>query len=279
MTAGAGAGSPDGRSLARWHAQLAPLRPQSLWVGTLDLGHLDAPVRVRRLAPLDPLDRHLLAALPAAGATAAALEAKLRLGPALGRWLGELCAAGLVRRDGDRFVLTPHGGQALAAGAGTRLASERRRFSFVLPGPHYVPWLVPPGPHDPALDVADARWVADSVARPAEWKRRVGFPEDVEAVELPAADLRPAAAWGRVAVARSERVPVVLAVTESGAVAGFVPDAGGRLTVDAPAVRLAERWDEPFPELAAGASEPVEDVGDGWRLVGAGRLRRAVTAG
>jgi len=54
------AGPPDGPALARWWDRVAPLRPQSIWVGTLDLVHYDAPLRVLRSEPLDPLHRLLL---------------------------------------------------------------------------------------------------------------------------------------------------------------------------------------------------------------------------
>ena len=83
--------NPDDRALSRWSDQLKSLAPRELWVGTLDLSHLDAGVRVSRLRPLDPFHRHLLAAavtMPVA--TPAALDAFLGVGPTLSRWLGEI---------------------------------------------------------------------------------------------------------------------------------------------------------------------------------------------
>ena len=47
MTAGP-AGPFDRPTLARWAAQLAPLRPLSFWVGELELTHVEALVRVER---------------------------------------------------------------------------------------------------------------------------------------------------------------------------------------------------------------------------------------
>jgi hypothetical protein len=285
MTAAAGRGvgdpghrKPDGRALSRWRGQLDSLQPRQLWVGTLELSHLDAAVRVSRAGPLDPFHRHLLAAtLTMPAATPAALDACLGMGPPAGLWLDELRAADLVRFEGDRITVTPLGERALAAGTYPHPTTERRRFTFLVPGPHYLPWLAPPGPHDPSVEVAAIDWIAECVTRPAEWKRRTGFPEDVEAVELPAADLAPAAAWRRISVARSERVPVVVAVTAAGALDAFVPYAAGGLHAGAPALRMADSWREPFREIAAAeGSSAGEDVGDGWRLIGGGRLRRAV---
>jgi hypothetical protein len=284
MTAAAGPGAgdlgrrqTDGRALAHWHAQLASLEIRQLWVGTLDLRHLEVPVRVSRPQPLDPFHCHLLAAaITMPDVTPAALDARLRVGMPLHRWLDEMRAADLVRLDGDRIVVTPRGERALSNATYPHPTSERRRFTFVVPGPHYLPWLTPPGAHDPSLGVAELSWVADCIARPAEWQRRTGFPEDVEAVETMAMDLPPAAAWRRVAVAQSERAPVVITVAASGTMHAFVPDAAGAIHAHAPALRMADGWREPFPELAADDESSSEDVGEGWRLVGRARLRRAV---
>jgi hypothetical protein len=272
---------PDGRALTRWRGQLASFEPRQLWVGSLDLRHLDAAARVSRPTPLDPFHRHVLAAVGVTpGATRAALDARLGLGPTRGRWVDELRDAGLVQFDGDRIVVTPRGERALAAGTYPHPASERRRFAFVVPGPHYVPWTSPSGPHDSSIGVANVGWVAECVARPVEWKRQAGFPEDVEAVEPPAPEMPPTAAWRRVTVARSERVPVVLAVTGSGTLYAFIPDAAGGLHADAPGLRMADGWREPFPELSAADDQSAgEDAGEGWRLLGGGRLRRAVHQG
>jgi hypothetical protein len=287
MTAAAGPGvgdsgyrNPNGRALTRWRDQLDSLAPREIWGGTLDLSHLDAAVRVSRSRPLDPFHRHVLAAaatMPAA--TPAALDARLGDGPTLGRWLREMRDADLVRLDGDRIAVTPRGEGALVTGTYPHPTSERRRFTFVIPGPHYLPWLASPGPHDASLTVAEIRWLVECVSRRADWKRRAGFPEDVDAVESPAPDLPPVAAWRRVSLAHSERVPVVLAVTEAGALHAFVPDATGGLHTDAPALRLADGWREPLPELATNDPSAGEDVGDDWRLIGGGRLRRAVHLG
>lgn len=287
MTAAAGPGvgdlghyHPDGRALSRWRNQLVALEPRNLWVGTLDLCHLDAAVRVSRPNSLDSLHRHVLAAaVTMSGATPAVLDARLGFGPILGRWLDELRVTDLVRFDGDRIVVTLRGEGALTVGSYPHPTSERRRFTFVVPGPHYLPWLAPPGRHDASVGVAEIRWLAECLSRPAEWKRRVGFPEEVEAIESPTADQPPAAAWRRVTVAHSERVPVVLAVTGAGMLQAFVPDAAGMLRADAPALRMTEGWREPFPELAAADDLSAgKDVGEGWRLIGNGKLRRAVPA-
>jgi hypothetical protein len=267
----------DGRALSRWRDQLASLEPRQLWLGTLDLCHIDLAVRVSRPQPLDAFHRHLLAAVrPTSAATPGTLEARLGVGPMLGRWLDELRDAELVRYDGDRILVTPRGDLALTNGSYLHATSERRRFTFVVPGPHYIPWMMPPGRHDASVGVAEVGWVAECVARPAEWKRQAGFAEDVEAVVPPATDLPPAAAWRRVTVTTSERVPVVIALTRSETLFAFVPNTAGGLHADAPALRMADGWREPFPELtAADVHSAGEDAGEGWRLVGSGRLRRA----
>jgi hypothetical protein len=271
-------GRPDATPpLSRWWPRLAPLRPRRLWVGALDLVHLDAPVRVLRPEPLDPLHRLLLRAVVAAPAGLDDLDARLGLGrPSLFRWLDDLRAAGLVRLK-DHYALTPAGAAALADGTAPRPTTERRRFTFVL-GPdavgHYLPWSAAPGSSVPAA-TADVRWLVECVDRPAAWKRRVGFPEDVVGVEAPtgAAGL---AAWRRLTVAAGERPAVVLVLTDDAVprLFGFAAHAGDPDPAT-PALRLDGGWEEAFPELNAEPTGPRTEVGDGWVLIGDGRLRRA----
>lgn len=82
-------------------------------------------------------------------------------------------------------------------------------------------------------------------------------------------------------VARSERVPVVLTLagspSEPARLLAFVPATGGALAIETPALSLTEGWKEPFSELAGQATESASiDAGEGWRLLGTGRLRRGV---
>jgi hypothetical protein len=276
MTAGRPAGgspatgSPDGRTLTRWWDGLAPQRPRALWAGPLDLTHLDALARVARPGPLDPLHRLLLRALDApVPVPLDHLDARLGLGRApLFQWLRDLEAAGLARADAAGYALTAAGRQALAAGVAARPARERRRFTFAnVPGaaPHFLPWAAAPGPAGPG-SVAEVRWLAECVARPAAWKARYGYPADVVGVELPDGAGTGAEAWRRVVVAHAERVPVALALVAPGGgperLLGFAAR-GGNLTPDAPALRLDAGWDEPFPELAR--DPDAADLRAAWR--------------
>src|SRR5262249_38643165 len=135
MTAAAGRGvgdpghcRPDGRALSRWRNQLAAHGPCEIWVGTLDLCHLDAAGRASRPHPLDPSHPHVLAALVTMPrATPAALDSRLGVGPALSRLVDELRGADLVRFDGARILVTPHGEQALTTRSDPHPTSERRR--------------------------------------------------------------------------------------------------------------------------------------------------------
>jgi hypothetical protein len=282
MTAGPPAGSLDSRALARWWGQLAPLHPRALWVGHLDLTHLDALVRVARPQPLDPLHRLLLRAVETPSPTTLdQLDTRLGLGPApLFQWLRDLDAAGLVRRAEAIYTLTAAGTEAIATGTYARPDRERRRFTFVdVPGgaPHFLLWRPRPGPAGPASGV-DVRLLAECVDRPADWKRTYGFPTDVTGVEIADPTLPAAEAWRRVVVVRTERVPVALAVVGPAdgpeRLVGFVV-VNDALAATEPAVELDAGWQAPFPELAADPA-PGPEASDGWRLVGEGRLRRAV---
>lgn len=261
-----------------WWARLAPARPRSLWVGTLDLVHVDAAVRVLRPEPLDPLHRILLRAVEAAPGPLDMLDLRLALGRApLYRWLDTLCTAGLVRLT-DHYSLTPTGSAALAAGVTPWPTTERRQFTFVL-GPdgsaHFLPWTgVMTRPSSAAM--ADVRWVAECVTRPTAWKRRFGFPEEVAGVD-PAAKATGAAAWRRLAVATGERPTVAVVVTADTPSRLFAFTAGA-IDPSRPALRLDAGWEEPFPELTAEPAGPRTDAGDGWAVVGDGRLRKAMSS-
>lgn len=255
-----------------------------MWVGTLDLVHLDAPVRVLRSEPLDPLHRLLLRAVEVtAPSSLDRLDARLGLGRGpLSRWLEELRAAGLIQSN-DHYALTPTGAAALADGTAARPVPERRRFTFVVNpdgSPHVLPWAAAPGPPVPAVAAAaDARWLAECVAKPGAWKRRVGFPEDVAGVDAPAGGSLPG--WRRLAVAHGERPAVAVVLTDDTPprLLAFAVGAGNP-DPSAPALRLDAGWEEAFPELAGEVSADAArtEIGDGWVLVGDGRLRRAERA-
>jgi hypothetical protein len=273
------AGPPvDGPALSRWWDSVAPLRPRAMWIGSLDLVHFDAPVRVLHPEPLDPLHRLLLRALEATGpANLARIDARLALGPApLRRWLAELHTAGLLKAN-DHYALTPAGIAALESGIASWPIAERRRFTFVINpdrSPHFVPWLGGPGALVPALTAtADMRWLADCIQRPATWKRRVGFPEAVAASD-DGTHAPGQAAWRGLTVARGEQPLVALVLTADAPthLIGFTPKRGD-LDVTTPVLRLDTGWEEAFPDLAADPGTVRTDIGAGWQLIGEGRLQ------
>jgi hypothetical protein len=255
MTAAAPRTFPAPRTYHIWLRELAPLHPRRLWFSHLLLHRVEALVAVARPRRLEPMPLALLRGLFSSG-PAAALAAPDRLhfdrqfAAAL---LRELADAGLVRREPDAWALTDAGHQALPDGGYTARGRERRAFHFAdVPGgaPHFLPLTQTAGPADVANSWSfDPAVLAETIRRPAEWKRRFGFPADVEA--LVAAD---AERWRPVVLDRAEHAP--LAVIETGAeggpaLLGFLvrPDHWA-LQREPVALSLGEGWDEALPEFA-----------------------------
>lgn len=183
---------PSSRILAGWWRQLSSWQPQAVWVGHLLLHQVEAQVRLTRPCYPDPSDLLLLQALTVTPeANLAALDQRLGLGrQMLMRWLRRLQTEELAARaDGDCWVPTQLGRQALEHGAYPQAVRERRFFHFVegespgqpprflnLMGEGCVPWSAPEGwQFDGALLQA-------CITQSPEWKRRHGFPLDVEAI-------------------------------------------------------------------------------------------------
>src|SRR5262249_36489894 len=122
MTGAPSLAFPGSRRLAGWWRQLAPYRPQAVWVGHLLLHHVDALVRLSRPCRVDPLQLFLLKALafppPPHESPQQALQRlnnRLHLGQqAIRQILHELDAQGLIQGGPDRaWSLTLLGSHAL----------------------------------------------------------------------------------------------------------------------------------------------------------------------
>src|SRR5262249_4775940 len=134
MTAVAALPFPGGRTLAGWWRQLAPWRPQALWVAHLLVHKIEARVRLHRVVHADPVELMVLEGLKMAlGMEMDRLDQHLHLGrQVLTQLLHNLNAAGLAESDGaGLFVLTALGHTALASGHYSCAALERRLFYFL----------------------------------------------------------------------------------------------------------------------------------------------------
>src|SRR5262245_46164219 len=263
---------PGGRALAGWWRQLSPYHPEAVWVAHLTLHHIEALVPLARPRRLDRFGRFVLQALrqeagrrgPGPDDLLARLDDRLHVGrPLLRQALRALAAEGLVRPEGPGgWAVTPAGEEAVEKGEFTRPEQERRGFHFAAPRrggdpPHYLDLNSHGGGPSPAEEGPpfDVDALRASVARPAEWKERYGFPPEVREVVGPEA---PAGvpAWRPVIVARPERLLAVLApvADEQGGrrLLGFAARQDGwALQAGEPAFVVRSSWGELFPELAA----------------------------
>jgi hypothetical protein len=271
---------PGSRTLVGWWRQLSAYSPQALWVGHLLLHHIDALACLVHPCPADPFTRHLLGALtldesrPAPTAEALRrLDERLHLGTGLlGQALRALARDGLVEANGSGgWRLTAAGQQARDVGEYPRTARERRAFHFAEPRasggvpPHFLslrPQAAAPAPAPEDWEF-DPEVLRSCVARPAEWKRRYGFPEDVRAIPGP----EEAPPWEGVMLDRAERLLAVLVPTVAeGAplLLGFAARQDGwALHSSEPALVVRDDWSELFPELSGGTTG--EDLAAAWR--------------
>jgi hypothetical protein len=292
MTAAGPLVFPGSRALAGWWQQLAPGNPQAIWVAHLFLHRVEALAWCSRPRPVDRFTRLVLQALVlGAGSTLAAVGERLPLGPQLlHRLLHQLERDGLVQRTADgQWQPTVLGRHALEHGEYPAVCHERRSFVFrdgaaAGPGPPFLPlrdnsaapW---PAPEGWSFDV---RALQACVRQSVEWKKRRGFPLDVDGIhELsparsdaagaggvsppssitngePTAGLHPPTPcphpplWQRVVVDRAEHLLAVLVRTADNQLLGYaVRQEGGRLDADRPAFALDADWPEVFPELTA----------------------------
>jgi hypothetical protein len=263
MTASAPLVFPGSRTLAGWWRQLTAWQPRTWWVGHILLHRVEALAELAPLSPLDPLHRLVLHALRFSPTISTErLDDRLHLGrQLLGRLLRALQSDGLVSAAGDEWSATERGRQAQDRGEYQRIAHERRSFSFVeseLPGrpPHFLhldvahgsAWSAGEGWH------FDSTLLGASVARPEEWKRRFGFPIDVQRIVTLDTEAS-APTWQRVVVDRPERLAAVVVRSEDGRLVGFaVRQDNWGLQAEAPLFSIDREGAEVFPQLSEGLS-------------------------
>jgi DNA-binding MarR family transcriptional regulator len=246
-------------------------------VGHLILHRVEALVRWARPTQLEPLQFLLLKALAAVpGESLEGLQARLHLDrQLLGRLLRKLSAHRLIDTTSG-FRLTAEGLRALEQGAYPQTVFERRVFYFAdneqrQHPPHFLPLIDPPTQPWPAG--GDWRFDVDllcaCVRQPPEWKRRFGFPLEVEQVIDANADCADVEPWRRVIVDRPERLLVLLV---QGKVDGgdclrcfSVRPASWTQFSDSPLFMLGDGWSEALPALASsGTSEAWTDAWQAW---------------
>jgi hypothetical protein len=269
---------PGSRALGGWWRQLAPFRPRALWVTHLRLHRVEALVRLTRTCQPDPLDMLLLDALAMeSNQSSEHMDRRLHLGPqAVGRLLHGLAAHGLARRDPEgAWACTALGEQAFRQREYPSSSVERRAFHFVENGPrapHFLRLGAPglPCPAPPGWTF-DSRDLKECLRRPDDWKRRHGFPLEVnEILDVKAVSSEGTGDAGRGAgsAADSEFPPwqriivdcpeqlsavVVLAAAAAGGdrLLGFAVEPKNWLLDPAkPAIDLDSNWREAFADLA-----------------------------
>jgi hypothetical protein len=183
--------SPDAvRSL--WTTLLGDGGADVVFLGDCFFHTVEAQVAVEQSEDIDPLALFVLRAFEfAQRANAEGLDEVLHLGRQVMRQLlGTLVASGLLTESPPTYRLTDQGRGTLQTRRLVRRVLQRRLFHFLHPAMRYV------AVHDPKGNLlcdlspsrAPAPWEFDpsalreAAARPAEWKRRHRFPQDVAEV-------------------------------------------------------------------------------------------------
>jgi hypothetical protein len=280
MTSARSLAFPGSRVVAGWWRQLASLQPRTIWVAHLLMHRVEALVRLNRRCRLDRVQRLLLTTL--------ARESQLPVnrlaillpldGCMLRQLLVGLQADGLTTQGPDAaWQLTELGRAADSNGEYPRSTHERRAFHFLqhnqsnssptfvhLANASAVPW--------PAAEgwAFDHSLLKKCLHRPAEWKQRHGFPQDVEEI-VDAREASPTSGsverggatpeWQRVILDHPEQLMAcfVTAPNYRGEerLIGFpVQQQGWKLNSGTRIVDLAGKWQEDFPDLAS--DPPVE---------------------
>jgi hypothetical protein len=262
MTAAATRTFPVARTYQTWLRDLTAVQPRRLWFSHLLVHRVEALVAVVHSCRLESFPLALLRRLfgASSGVADLALLDRLQFDRQLAApLLHEFAAAGLVHADGDGWMLTGAGSQALQTGGYTRRAEERRVFTFVdMPGGkhQYLPLTQTAG------TIADAgeAWrfpptiLRECLERPAEWKHRVGFPAEVEGVVV-----EPRDGWRQVILDRAEHAPLLFVETAgtdgASTLTGYlVRGDNWTLQREPPALMLGDGWQDVLPDLAEGLS-------------------------
>src|SRR5262245_12510437 len=147
MTSATSLAFPGSRALAGWWRQLAPHKPEAVWVGHLSLHRVEALVELVHRRHPDPFTLLVLQAValerfasaPSSSTSLpdeflARLDERFHLGRSLLRQVVRgLVVEGLVKADEGGCALTPLGEQALIRGEYPWTSRERRGFHFVEP--------------------------------------------------------------------------------------------------------------------------------------------------
>lgn len=278
---------PGGRTLAGWWRQLAPLKPNGLWIGYAFLHRIEAPVYVQGEQPLEPLPHLVLQALALEesiasnhlpGIAASRIEERMQLPAAvLQRVLVDLLQHDLnARINHERWQTTERGRHAIARGAFSVRLRQRRVFPFVefldaagqrLGEPQFMPIAECAGVAWPVDEAHrfDVGSLGAAIAQPADWKQAVGFPSDVERL----AHNDGAEAWQQVLVDRPERVMLALATVDNHGrpeLAGFAAKVDGWTLFDrTPILRLPVAATDAWPGLTNEIGMSVwQDVWRNW---------------
>ncbi len=285
---------PGSRTLAGWWRQLAPQGPQGWWIGYVFVHRVEALALVHKQRKVDEFTALVLRALDLVCHAPRGngrwnddfldqLNTRLHLGrAALLQSLRALAEEGLVQQEGTAgWTLTPLGRQGLMQGEVPAAVLERRVFPFLerladsgarVQEPHFFQLAEGSGVAWTADDShrLDVNLIYACVAQAETWKRRFGFPLEVQALfppegpEVGPSRLGPAPeTWRRVVVDRPERQLVV--VVHPRAAPGEVRVFGARqegwvLYADTPLGIAAEGGPDLFPAL----ERPVDPWPAAW---------------
>lgn len=280
MIAASSLAFPAAKHLATWWRQLAAFQPQALWVGHLLLHRLELLAEVLHAEEIDPLARHVLAALSLEQSAETVgtdwldrLDDRLHLGAGvIQRIVQGLQDQGLVDAH---FTLAHPGLQVLEKGHLLRPAWQRRELVFlercaadgqrILP-PQFLPLHGGSGPTWQPDD--RSRFPMDllfaCVAQPAAWKEQWAFPAEVLNIADPAQPGDSPPSWQRVIVDRPERLLMVLiACGPDQRLLGFAArQEGWELHSRQPVLNLPAAVRPDIPDLA---STPIELWNAAWQ--------------